>query len=67
MGQQEARGKARKLTGRIKEAAGIVTGNSALEREGARQRAAGATEETLGRARRRVAEVVDRVAKAIKA
>jgi uncharacterized protein YjbJ (UPF0337 family) len=66
MGQQEARGKAKNLTGRVREAAGIVTGNGALEREGARQRAAGAAEETLGRARRRVAEVVDRVAKAIK-
>jgi uncharacterized protein YjbJ (UPF0337 family) len=67
MGQQEMRGKVKKLNGRVKEAAGIVTGNDVLEREGARQRAAGAAEENLGRARRRVGEVVDRIAKAVKA
>jgi len=67
MGQQEMRGKVKKLTGRVKEAAGIVTGNDVLEREGARQRAAGAAEENLGRARRKVGEVVGRIAKAVKA
>ena len=67
MAQQEMRGKVKKLTGRLKEAAGIVTGNNVLEREGAKQRAAGAAEENLGRARRKVGETVDRIAKSIKA
>ena len=66
MVQQEMRGKVKKLTGRVKEAAGIVTGNDVLEREGARQRATGAAEENLGRARRKVGEVVDRISKAVK-
>jgi uncharacterized protein YjbJ (UPF0337 family) len=63
---QEAHGKREKLKGRVKEAAGIVTGNSALERKGARQRAGGAAEESLGKARRKVGELVDKAAKAIK-
>ena len=66
MGQQEARGKVKKLQGRMKEAAGIITGNRKLEREGARQRAKGAAQERVGKARRKVGEFVGGVAKAIK-
>ena len=66
MGQQETRGKVRKLKGRVKEAVGIVTGDSAMEREGSRERAAGAVQESLGKARRKAGEVVDGVAQAIK-
>jgi uncharacterized protein YjbJ (UPF0337 family) len=60
------RGRVRKLKGRVKEAAGIVPGDGTLEREGSRQRAGGALEETLGRARRKAGELVDGVARAIK-
>jgi uncharacterized protein YjbJ (UPF0337 family) len=66
MRQQEARGKVKKLQGRVKEAVGNITGDSALEREGSRQRAEGAVQESLGKARRKVGEFVDGVAKAIK-
>jgi uncharacterized protein YjbJ (UPF0337 family) len=66
MGQQEARGKAKKLKGRVKEAVGIVTGDSALERKGSRQRAEGAFQESLGKARRKAGQLVDGVARAIK-
>lgn len=66
MGKHEARGKVRKLKGRVKEAFGIVTGDGPLEREGSRQRAAGSVEESIGKARRKAGEFVDRVAKAIK-
>jgi uncharacterized protein YjbJ (UPF0337 family) len=66
MGQQEARGKVRKLKGRVKEAVGIVTGDSVLEREGSRQRAEGAVLESLGKTRRKAGELVDGVASAIK-
>lgn len=66
MRQRESRAKVKQLKGRVKQAAGIVTGNSALEREGSRQRAGGAVEETLGKARRKVGEFVGGVARAIK-
>ncbi len=56
----------KKLKGRVKEAAGIITGNRKLEREGSRQRAEGAVQESVGKARRKVGEFVDGVAKAIK-
>jgi uncharacterized protein YjbJ (UPF0337 family) len=66
MRQQETRGKVKNLKGRAKEAVGIITGDSALEQEGSRQRAEGAVEESVGKARRKVGEFVDGVAKAIK-
>ena len=66
MGRQEARGKAKSREGRVKEVAGIVTGNRKLEREGARQRTEGSVQEGLGKARRKVGEFVGKVATAIK-
>jgi uncharacterized protein YjbJ (UPF0337 family) len=66
MRKQEARGKVRKLQGRVKEAVGNITGNRTLEREGSRQRAEGAVQESVGKARRKVGEFVGGVAKAIK-
>ena len=66
MAHQEARGKVKKLQGRVKEAAGVMTGNRKLERQGSRQRVEGAAQEGLGKARRKVGELVDGVAKAIR-
>ncbi|HEX9736808.1 MAG TPA: CsbD family protein [Thermoanaerobaculia bacterium] len=66
MGQQETKGKVKKLKGRAKEAVGIVTGDRALEREGSRLRTEGTVQEGLGKARRKVGELVDDVAEAIK-
>ena len=66
MGKQETRGKVEKLKGREKEATGTLTGNRKLEREGSRQRAKGAAQESVGKARRKVGELVDGIAKAIK-
>jgi uncharacterized protein YjbJ (UPF0337 family) len=66
MGQQETRGKVKKIQGQVKEAVGNVTGNRKLEREGARQRAEGAVQESVGKGRRKVGEFVGGVAKAIK-
>jgi uncharacterized protein YjbJ (UPF0337 family) len=66
MGHQEARGKVRKLRGRVKEAVGSLTGNRKLEREGSRERAQGAVQQSLGRARQKVGKFVGGVAKAIK-
>ena len=66
MGHQESSGKVKKLKGRAREAVGIVTGDAAMERKGSRERAEGAVEESLGKARRKVGELVSGVAKAIK-
>jgi uncharacterized protein YjbJ (UPF0337 family) len=66
MKQKEMRGKVKKLTGRAKQAAGIITGDKALERKGARQRAEGTVQENVSKARRKAGEFVERVAKAIK-
>ena len=66
MRKQEVRGKVKKMKGRVKEAVGVITGDGALEREGSRERAEGAIQEGLGKARRKVGELVGGVAKAIK-
>ena len=63
---RETHGKVEQLKGRVREAAGIVTGNRTLEKEGSRQRAAGSLEETVGKARRKVADGLASVASAIK-
>ena len=66
MTNHETHGKVKKLTGQVKEAAGVLVGNKTLEAKGARERAAGAAEESVGKAKRKVGELVDAVAKAIK-
>jgi uncharacterized protein YjbJ (UPF0337 family) len=66
MRKQEARGKVKKLQGRVKETVGSITGNRKLEREGSRERAQGAVQQSLGRARQKVGKFVGGVAKAIK-
>lgn len=66
MAKQETEGKVNELKGRAKEAVGIVTGNSELEREGSRQRTEGKVQESMGKARRKVGEFVEDVAEAIK-
>ena len=60
MKQQEARGQMNKLKGRVKEAAGIITGDRKLEKEGAQQRVKGAVQETVGKAQRKVGELLDK-------
>lgn len=66
MASEEMRGKLKKLQGRVKEAVGIVTGDSKMEREGSQQRVEGAVQEGVGKARRKVGEFVDGVSKAIR-
>lgn len=65
MPKQETGGKVTKLKGRAKEAAGIVTGNRELEKEGSRQRTKGAVQESVGKARRKVSETLEGVADSI--
>ena len=66
MVKQETRGKLKQLEGRGKELVGVLTGDSELELEGDRQQTEGEIEESLGKARRKVGELVDRAAKKIK-
>lgn len=66
MSSQETRGAVKKVKGRVKEAVGIVTANKKLENEGARQRAAGEVQQTIGKARRKVSELADDLADTLK-
>lgn len=66
MRQQEVRGKVKKAQGRVKEAVAKITGDRALERKGARQRAEGAVQEGVGKARRKIGDLADRIAKGIR-
>ena len=66
MNRDEIEGKKENLKGRIKEAAGTLTGNKELEDEGADQRAGGALLDGLGRARRKVGEALEDLGDEIK-
>jgi|tagenome__1003787_1003787.scaffolds.fasta_scaffold16986224_1 uncharacterized protein YjbJ (UPF0337 family) len=50
----EARGKLDNLKGRVKQAAGSITGNKKLEAEGAAERVKGAAQEKVGTAKRKL-------------
>lgn len=64
--RDEIEGRAENIKGRIKEAAGTLTGNKALEEEGADQRSGGAVQEGLGTARRKVGEAIEDLGKDLK-
>lgn len=66
MNDQETRGKVKQATGRVKEAAGILSGDKKMEHSGAKDRVEGKVQEGYGKATRKVGEFVDGVKKAIK-
>ncbi len=66
MNRDELEGKKENLKGRVKEAAGVLTGNKDLEDEGSDERAGGAVQEDLGRARRKVGEAIEDLGKRVK-
>ena len=66
MNRDEAQGKARNLKGRVKEAAGVVSGNKKLESEGANDRLSGAAQDAAGRVRRKVGEALEKIGKNVK-
>lgn len=66
MRQQEVGGKVKKAKGSVKEAVGILSGDKKMEREGSLERAEGAIEEGLGKARRKVGEVLTNLGNAVK-
>lgn len=66
MNRDELEGKKENLKGRVKEAAGVLTGNKDLEAEGSDEREGGAVQEDLGRARRKVGEAIEDLGKKVK-
>jgi uncharacterized protein YjbJ (UPF0337 family) len=58
----EVKGKAENLKGRVKQAAGSLTGDKKLEAEGAVDRAKGAGQEKVGEAKRKLNEAQEDVA-----
>ena len=54
MSDDEVKGKAENLKGRVKQAAGSLTGDKKLEAEGAFDRAKGAAQEKVGEAKRKL-------------
>ena len=66
MNRDELEGKAEALKGKIKQAAGDLTDDPKLHDEGVADEVAGDTQDTLGRARRKVGEAIEDVGEAIK-
>jgi uncharacterized protein YjbJ (UPF0337 family) len=66
MNRDELEGKKHDVKGRVKEAAGTLTGNEDLESEGAAERTGGELQEGFGKARRKVGEVIEDLGKDVK-
>jgi len=66
MNRDELDGEKKNFAGRVKEAAGTVTGNQDLEEKGAQERAEGEAQADLGRARRKVGEAIEDLGDEIK-
>jgi uncharacterized protein YjbJ (UPF0337 family) len=60
MNRDQKRGAAQNVKGRIKEVAGIVSGNKKLEADGLAGRVAGAAKHAVGEAKHRAAKKLDR-------
>jgi uncharacterized protein YjbJ (UPF0337 family) len=65
MNRDEIKGKAEKAKGYIKEETGELVNDPELENEGRAERAAGATREGFGKAKRKVNETVDNAVDAV--
>jgi uncharacterized protein YjbJ (UPF0337 family) len=66
MNDDELRGKADQVKGRVKDAVGRATGDEQLRDEGAADEASGKVQETLGKARRKVGETIEDIGEDIK-
>lgn len=66
MNRDELEGKAEALKGKVKQAAGDLTGNEELRNEGVADEVAGDTQDAIGKGRRKVGEFVEDVGKNIK-
>jgi len=59
MNKDRTSGAAQNIKGRVKEAAGILTGNKDKESEGASERTAGAVRKTVGDLKHKIAKKID--------
>jgi uncharacterized protein YjbJ (UPF0337 family) len=66
MNDDELRGKADQVKGRVKDAIGEATGDERLRDEGAADEASGKVQEGFGKARRKVGEVIEDIGENIK-
>lgn len=66
MNRDEMEGKAEALKGKIKQAAGDLTGNERLKNEGVADEAAGDTQDAIGRGRRKAGEFIEDIGEKIK-
>jgi uncharacterized protein YjbJ (UPF0337 family) len=66
MNRDELEGKAEALKGKVKQATGDLTDNPDLHDEGVADEVAGKTQDTLGRARRKVGEAIEDIGNTIK-
>jgi uncharacterized protein YjbJ (UPF0337 family) len=66
MNRDELDGKAKALKGKAKQAAGDLTDNERLHDEGVADEAMGKAQDDIGRARRKVGEVIEDIGKDIK-
>jgi uncharacterized protein YjbJ (UPF0337 family) len=64
--RDKIRGKAQNLRGRVKEAAGSLSGNRRRQAEGTADRVRGATREGIGEARRSVGEGLEDLSRRVK-
>jgi uncharacterized protein YjbJ (UPF0337 family) len=60
MNKDQKSGTGQNVKGRIKEAAGVISGNKKLEAEGAADRVIGAAKEAVGAAKHDAAKKLDR-------
>ena len=65
MNRDELEGKADALKGKVKQAAGNLTGNADLHDEGVVDEVAGRAQEAVGRVRRKVGEAIEEIGSAI--
>ena len=66
LNDDELRGKADQVKGRVKDTVGRATGDEQLRDEGAVDEAAGKVQEGVGKARRKVGEVIEDIGDSIK-
>ena len=66
MNQDELKGKAEAIKGKVKQAAGDMTDNERLHDEGVADEAAGDTRDAFGQARRKAGELVEDLGDKIK-
>jgi uncharacterized protein YjbJ (UPF0337 family) len=59
MNRDEVKGRSEAIKGKVKQAAGDLSDDERLRQEGLEDEAAGNTQETFGRARRKVGEAIE--------